>query len=141
MLNASSASNTTQTTLAWDLTMSDEPLLREDLIRSSDDYGIPLPEWLKSCIKQVPTPIGECCPTDSEALLASAFDLAFRLHKGQFRVSGDPYIIHPVAVANLLKEIGASPKVIAAGFLHDVVEDTNVSLDQLEEYFLSLIHI
>ena len=135
MLNASSASNTTQTTLAWDLTMSDEPLLREDLIRSSDDYGIPLPEWLRSCIKQVPTPIGECCPTDSEALLASAFDLAFRLHKGQFRVSGDPYIIHPVAVANLLKEIGASPKVIAAGFLHDVVEDTNISLDQLEEYF------
>ncbi len=115
--------------------MSDEPKLRDDSIHSSDDYGIQLPNWLKDCIEQVPHPSGEFCPLDSEGLLAASFDLAFRLHDGQFRVSGEPYIIHPVAVANLLKEIGASPKVIAAGFLHDVVEDTNITLDQLEGYF------
>ncbi|WP_036916475.1 MULTISPECIES: bifunctional (p)ppGpp synthetase/guanosine-3',5'-bis(diphosphate) 3'-pyrophosphohydrolase [unclassified Prochlorococcus] len=132
MLNATSASNKTQPKSD---ALSDEPQLRVDLIENSDDYGIPLPEWLINCVEQVPSPIGECCPIDSEALLASAFDLAFRLHKGQFRVSGDPYIVHPVCVADLLKEIGASPKVIAAGFLHDVVEDTSINLDQLESLF------
>ena len=66
------------------------------------------------------------CPTDAEALLVSAFDFGFQLHEGQFRASGDPYIVHPVAVADLLRDIGASAPVIAAGFLHDVVEDTDV---------------
>ncbi len=115
--------------------MTDEPKLRTDLISHSDDYGIQLPDWLKNCIEQTPFPTGECCPNNSDSLLVTAFDLAFRLHKGQFRVSGDPYIVHPVAVANLLKEIGASPKVIAAGFLHDVVEDTGITPDQLEDLF------
>ena len=135
MLHATSASNKAQTKSGWNLAMSDEPQLRDDLIESSDDYGIQLPDWLENCIEHVPCALGECCPIDSEALLASSFDLAFRLHKGQFRVSGEPYIIHPVAVASLLREIGASPKVVAAGFLHDVVEDTNITLEQLEDYF------
>ncbi len=135
MLNSTSASNHKQTKSAWDLAMTDEPQLRTDLISNSDDYGIELPDWLKNCIEEVPFPIGEVCPNNADSLLVSAFDLAFRLHKGQFRVSGDPYIVHPVAVANLLKEIGASPKVIAAGFLHDVVEDTNITPDQLEDLF------
>ncbi len=135
MLNTTSASNKKETILGWDPTMSDEPQLRDHRVKSSDDYGISLPDWLKSCIEQAPNAVGECCPIDSEALLASSFDLAFHLHKGQFRVSGDPYIIHPVAVASLLKEIGATPKVIAAGFLHDVVEDTGISLEQIENYF------
>ncbi len=135
MLKATSASNKEQSKLGWGLSMSSEPKLRDDLIKSSDDYGIQLPDWLKNCLEQAPLPIGESCPTDSEALLASSFDLAFRLHKGQSRVSGEPYIVHPLAVASLLREIGASPKVIAAGFLHDVVEDTNINLDQLEGLF------
>ncbi|WP_420063764.1 RelA/SpoT family protein [Prochlorococcus marinus] len=111
------------------------PQLRSDGIKLPEDYGIELPEWLINCLEVVPPAVGECCPTDSKALLACSFDLAFRLHKGQFRASGDPYIVHPLAVANLLREIGASPKVIAAGFLHDVVEDTSITLELLEGYF------
>ncbi|MCT0250231.1 bifunctional (p)ppGpp synthetase/guanosine-3',5'-bis(diphosphate) 3'-pyrophosphohydrolase [Synechococcus sp. CS-197] len=109
--------------------------LRDRQIRSPDDYGIELPHWLRECINHVPPGIGHSCPTDSEALLAAAFDFAFQLHEGQFRASGDPYIVHPVAVADLLRDIGASASVIAAGFLHDVVEDTDVTPEQLESHF------
>jgi RelA/SpoT family (p)ppGpp synthetase len=96
---------------------------------------VPLPEWLQRCIEHVPPGEGESCPTDAEALLASAFDFAYQLHEGQFRASGEPYIIHPIAVADLLRDIGASAGVIAAGFLHDVVEDTDVTPEEIEEHF------
>ena len=104
-------------------------------IHTPADYGVPLPEWLQRCIDHVPPGAGESCPTDAEALLASAFDFAFQLHQGQFRASGEPYIIHPIAVADLLRDIGASAGVIAAGFLHDVVEDTDVTPEEIEGHF------
>ncbi len=135
MLNATSAPNSTQTSEVCNTTLSGEPHLRSHPIGGPDDYGISLPEWLKSCVERIPPGIGQTCPTDAEALLAASFDLAFQLHEGQFRASGEPYIVHPVAVADLLREIGASPSVIAAGFLHDVVEDTDLTLEQLETYF------
>jgi RelA/SpoT family (p)ppGpp synthetase len=111
------------------------PELRQHPIRNPDDYQIDLPEWLRQCIANVPPGAGQSCPTDPEALLVSAFDFGFQLHEGQFRASGDPYIVHPVAVADLLRDIGASAPVIAAGFLHDVVEDTDVSLEEIQEHF------
>ena len=111
------------------------PELRQRPIRNPDDYQIVLPEWLRQCIANVPPGAGQSCPTDPEALLVSAFDFGFQLHEGQFRASGDPYIVHPVAVADLLRDIGASAPVIAAGFLHDVVEDTDVSLAEIQEHF------
>ena len=109
--------------------------LCERAIVTPDDYGIPLPEWLQRCVEHVPPGAGESCPTDAEALLASAFDFAYKLHEGQYRASGEPYIVHPVAVADLLRDIGASAGVIAAGFLHDVVEDTGVTPEEVEEHF------
>ena len=111
------------------------PELRRHPVRHPDDYGIALPDWLRECIVNVPPGIGQSCPTDPEALLVAAFDFGFQLHEGQFRASGDPYIVHPVAVADLLRDIGASAPVIAAGFLHDVVEDTDVSLVEIEAHF------
>ncbi len=135
MLNATSTTDSMQANMACDSSLCAEPQLRPNPIQSCDDYGINLPDWLKDCIEQIPPGIGQSCPTDSEALLSRAFDLAFQLHEGQFRASGEPYIVHPVAVADLLRDIGASTSVIAAGFLHDVVEDTDVTPDQLEDYF------
>jgi len=104
-------------------------------ISQPEDYGIPLPEWLAQCLRQVPPTAGQGCATEPEALLAAAFDFAFQLHDGQFRASGEPYIIHPIAVADLLRGIGASAAVIAAGFLHDVVEDTQVTPEDIEQRF------
>ena len=127
------ASNLDATVVATRLAAA--PVLVRKPIRAPADYGIPLPEWLQRCIEHVPPGHGVSCPTDAEALLASAFDFAYQLHEGQFRASGEPYIIHPVAVADLLRDIGASAGVIAAGFLHDVVEDTEVTAEEIEQHF------
>ncbi|MGB5915092.1 MAG: HD domain-containing protein, partial [Phormidesmis sp.] len=70
-----------------------------------------------------------------DQLVCRAFEFAYQLHKGQMRASGDPYIAHPVAVAGLLRSLGGDSAMIAAGFLHDVVEDTEVSADEIEVLF------
>ena len=54
--------------------------LRRQEIHEPADYGVPLPEWLQECVRHVPPGPGDSCPTDTEALLASAFDFAFQLH-------------------------------------------------------------
>ena len=135
MINATSARNSTQTEMVWGNPCSALSQLRYHPYKKVEDYQISLPEWLKECIVNTPSTLGESCPTDSDTLLAMAFDLAFQLHQGQSRASGEQYIVHPVAVADLLREIGASPRVIAAGFLHDVVEDTDITPKELEEFF------
>lgn len=68
-------------------------------------------------------------------LIEDAYNLAKQQHEGQFRMSGEPYINHPLAVAYMLTEIHAGPSTIAAALLHDVVEDTDISLDYIEKYF------
>lgn len=64
-----------------------------------------------------------------------AYDLAVRAHEGQFRVSGEPYVIHPIEVAIILVDLGMDTDTIAAGLLHDVVEDTSYTLDQISKQF------
>lgn len=71
---------------------------------------------------------------DTDVILR-AYRLADKAHKGQMRRSGDPYITHPVAVATILAEIGMPPITLAAALLHDVVEDTDYSLDYVREQF------
>ena len=96
-------------------------------------YEIKLPNWLIENIQNY-----ELSNNKNDAnqnLIAKAFKLAYKAHNGQLRASGEPYIIHPIAVADLLKEIGASSSVIAAGLLHDVVEDTGIDLSEIEENF------
>ncbi len=68
-------------------------------------------------------------------LIKDAYDLAELHHRGQFRKSGDPYIQHPLEVAYMLASIHAGPSTIAAGLLHDVVEDTDVTIDIIKEKF------
>src|SRR5690625_593672 len=64
-----------------------------------------------------------------------AYNFAKDAHKEQYRKSGEPYINHPVQVANILVDLQMDPVTIAGGFLHDVVEDTDVTLDDLREAF------
>jgi len=97
-----------------------------------------LPDWLRECLIAQRSPQMNCDSATSEAeesLVCRAFEFAYCLHKGQFRASGDPYIAHPVAVAGLLRDLGGSGAMIAAGFLHDVVEDTDVTAEEIEERF------
>lgn len=69
------------------------------------------------------------------AFVKRAYDVAREAHIEQFRSSGEPYIIHPVQVAGILAELQMDPETVAAGFLHDVVEDTDVTREDIVEQF------
>ncbi len=69
------------------------------------------------------------------SIVERAYQVAEKAHQGQTRKSGDPYITHPVAVAQLLADLGIGPAGLAAALLHDTVEDTEYSLDQLKVDF------
>ena len=67
--------------------------------------------------------------------IARAYDVAADMHRGQIRKSGEPYLIHPMAVAEILAELGMDEDTIAAGLLHDVVEDTDYTNEKLAADF------
>lgn len=69
------------------------------------------------------------------ALVKKAYEFAEKAHRGQYRKSGEQYIIHPVQVAGILADLEMDPSTVAAGFLHDVVEDTNVSIEEIKKEF------
>ncbi len=68
-------------------------------------------------------------------LINKAYLFAKDKHDGQFRKSGLPYIIHPIEVTQILAKLNAGPNTLCAGLLHDVVEDTDVSLEEIAELF------
>ena len=72
---------------------------------------------------------------DHVALVKKAYTFAAYVHKEQKRQSGEPYIIHPIQVAGILANLKMDPATVCAGFLHDVVEDTNVTLGDVAELF------
>ncbi|UFT97884.1 bifunctional (p)ppGpp synthetase/guanosine-3',5'-bis(diphosphate) 3'-pyrophosphohydrolase [Radiobacillus kanasensis] len=69
------------------------------------------------------------------AFIRRAYEYAQKAHEGQYRKSGEPYIIHPIQVAGILVHLELDPETIAGGFLPDVVEDTNVTVEQLQQEF------
>lgn len=73
--------------------------------------------------------------TEKIALISEAYERAKSAHEGQFRRSGDPYIIHPVAVANILADLHMDHETLMAALLHDVIEDTPVSKQDLADQF------
>ncbi len=74
-------------------------------------------------------------PKSDLLVLERAFEKASAAHDGQLRKSGDPYITHPVAVAEILADLGLDANTLAAALLHDTVEDTNYSNQELRKDF------
>ncbi len=74
-------------------------------------------------------------PSDDISLIEKAYKLADHAHTGQVRKSGEPYIIHPLYVSIILADLEMDKETIAAGLLHDVVEDTLYTKEQIEEMF------
>ncbi|AIC93968.1 RelA/SpoT family protein [Shouchella lehensis] len=73
-------------------------------------------------------------PDDIE-FLTKAYTFAEEAHSGQYRKSGEPYILHPVQVAGIIVGLELDPNTIAAAFLHDVVEDTDATVEDLQQHF------
>jgi guanosine-3',5'-bis(diphosphate) 3'-pyrophosphohydrolase len=100
-------------------------------------FNVELPDWLNNCIiaeTEGKPRLTDMYPADN-SLICRAFEFAYRLHECQRRASGEPYICHPMAVAGLLRDLGGSSAMIAAGFLHDIVEDTDVTVEDLQQHF------
>ena len=74
-------------------------------------------------------------PSDDISLIEKAYNLAYEAHKTQVRKSGEPYIIHPLCVSIILADLEMDKETIAAGLLHDVVEDTILTSEELEKQF------
>ncbi len=86
-----------------------------------------LPGWLAAC---------QNSDVAEDQLMYAAYTFAHKHHIGQRRKSGEPYISHPVAVADILYNLGGAPAMIAAGFLHDIVEDVEeITAEDIQELF------
>ncbi|MBR4513920.1 MAG: bifunctional (p)ppGpp synthetase/guanosine-3',5'-bis(diphosphate) 3'-pyrophosphohydrolase [Lachnospiraceae bacterium] len=80
-------------------------------------------------------------PSSDLSLIEKAYQTAYKCHEGQKRKSGEPYIIHPICVAIILAELELDKETIAAGLLHDVVEDTSMTLEDVATEFSDEIAI
>ena len=74
-------------------------------------------------------------PSVDAGLIQHAYDYSFRMHAGQTRKSGEPYIVHPIGVAGIIADLRLDAASICAGLLHDVVEDTLATTDELTKEF------
>ena len=77
----------------------------------------------------------EINPKYDDSVIIKAYEIARKLHDGQFRKSGEPYIIHPLNVAYILASVNADTDTICAGLLHDTLEDTDITKEELKELF------
>lgn len=92
-------------------------------------------KYIEMTHEQVMAACKKYMTTDQLAFVESAYQFAARAHEGQTRASGQPYIVHPTQVAGTLANLGLDPDTVAAGFLHDTVEDTSVTNDDIKEKF------
>jgi GTP pyrophosphokinase len=93
------------------------------------------PDPLETNFERLLATIRETRPKDDLTGIEKAWRFAARNHAGQKRVSGEPYLSHPLAVAQLLAEMRMDPVTIQTGLLHDIVEDTAVSREELRKTF------
>ncbi|WP_250309398.1 bifunctional (p)ppGpp synthetase/guanosine-3',5'-bis(diphosphate) 3'-pyrophosphohydrolase [Gardnerella sp. Marseille-Q2328] len=107
----------------------------QDDVKGSHRLGCEISEDSRNPL----SPILNMCqwhhPDEDMSILHRAYDRAVKQHTGQRRKSGEPYIIHPLAVAQILADLGMGPIVVAAGLLHDTVEDTDYTLEECRAEF------
>src|SRR3954451_8515319 len=94
------------------------------------------PEWdLESLRSELKRTLLAQHPQAELSMVDRAFDLAVEAHSTQVRASGEPYVTHPIASAQILAELGIDPIAVSAALLHDVPEDTEYSLADVEDGF------
>ena len=80
--------------------------------------------------------INEYRPEEELDIIERAYIYSARVHEGQVRLSGEPYLSHPLEVANILADMRMDVESIAAGLLHDVIEDTSTTKDDIQDFML-----
>ncbi len=93
------------------------------------------PAGMQRTVELIETELHQRYPQADLSSISAAFGFAVTAHGDQQRVSGEPYVSHPLAVAQILAELGLDPVAVTAAILHDVPEDTDYSLGDLEERF------
>src|SRR5918911_148803 len=86
-------------------------------------------------IEEIVEKVARNHPEDDLDTLRRAYFFSAREHKGQTRASGEPYLVHPLEVANILADMRLDEVSVSTGLLHDVVEDTLVDLETIRKYF------
>lgn len=108
-------------------------------IKGANMLGCEISEDMRDPLR----PILQMCkwhhPDENMDILHKAYKRAVKQHTGQRRKSGEPYIIHPLAVAQILADLGMGPIVVAAGLLHDTVEDTDYTLEECRADFGDMV--
>lgn len=94
-----------------------------------------VPESPDELYRKLITLVRENMTENDVSLVEKAYFIAKKAHEGQFRFSGEPYIIHPVSVAIILYNLGMDGESMAAALLHDVVEDTDMTKENIQEEF------
>mgnify|MGYP001080484138 CR=1 FL=1 len=107
-----------------------EVIFDDDKISKSEEFVNPdeLYQELIQCVQKYH-------PSDDISMIEKAYKVASEAHKNQFRKSGEPYIIHPLNVAIILADLKLDKETIVAGILHDVVEDTVMTEEDLRREF------
>ena len=103
---------------------------KNDVLATPEDFTSP-DDIYKVLIEK----IKEYHPSDDFSMIEKAYHIADDAHQGQLRKSGEPYIIHPLCVAIILAELEMDKETIVAGLLHDVIEDTEYTKEDLTKEF------
>ncbi len=90
---------------------------------------------MQRSVEHIEAELHERYPQADLSPIAAAFAFAVEAHDGQDRISGEPYVTHPLAVAEILAELGLDPTAVTAALLHDIPEDTGYALGDVEERF------
>ncbi|HEX8552038.1 MAG TPA: bifunctional (p)ppGpp synthetase/guanosine-3',5'-bis(diphosphate) 3'-pyrophosphohydrolase [Abditibacteriaceae bacterium] len=142
-----SPSPSTDGTVELDRTLLPDTVAIGDTVLSDESDGVTMyvgnveiksgaPEDVaKAQVKNLIAHTQQARPTTDSDLLMRAYDFAQQKHEGQKRRTGEPYIEHPIAVAGILAELGMDDPTLAAGLLHDVVEDCGVSYADMLRHF------
>lgn len=115
-----------------DKTDKEEQIVKEDFSDITVPQDFTAPEIL---YKKLLNTIKSYHPSTDISMIENAYTIAYNAHKNQKRKSGEPYIIHPICVGIILAELELDKETIVAGLLHDVVEDTIMTIEEITDEF------
>ena len=105
-------------------------------VKTMEDFTSP-----EVLYKELISSVRKYHPSTDISMIEKAFNIANNAHTGQVRKSGEPYIIHPLCVGIILADLELDKETIVAGLLHDVVEDTVMTSEQIREEFSAEVEL